>query len=164
MGEPRIGTSGWQYDHWKSTFFGVGAIVAGSLFAFRPLSLGYFAPWWWALGYGVALGTNSFVPTIPGKLAPRIDILWQHIGAREILAYFVALAVALPEVSESVAARAAFVAGVALSSLSWQTILAAVGATLHARLSTRVERTASAVGGIIVVALAARIAADALGL
>lgn len=67
--------------------FGVGAVVAGSLFAFGPVSLGYFAPWWWALGYGVALGTNSFVLTVPGKLAPRFDILWQHIGAREILAY-----------------------------------------------------------------------------
>ncbi len=76
---------------------GVGAIVAGSLFAFGPLSLGYFAPWWWALGYGVALGTNSFVLTVPGKLAPRIDILWQHIGAREILAY-VLVAAALSNV------------------------------------------------------------------
>ncbi len=72
--------------------FGVGAIVIGSLFAFGPLSLGYFAPWWWALGYGVALGTNSFVLTVPGKLAPRIDILWQHIGAREILAYLLVAA------------------------------------------------------------------------
>src|SRR5262249_2970639 len=62
-------------------------IVVGSLFAIGPISLGYFAPWWWALGYGVALGTNSFVLTVPGKLAPNIDILWQHIGAREILAY-----------------------------------------------------------------------------
>ena len=67
--------------------FGVGAIVAASLFAIGPVSLGYFAPWWWALGYGVALGTNSFVVTVPGKIAPRIDILWQHIGAPEILAY-----------------------------------------------------------------------------
>jgi hypothetical protein len=67
--------------------FGVGAIVLASLFALGPLSLGYLAPWWWALGYGVALGTNSFVLTVPGKIAPRIDILWQHIGAREILAY-----------------------------------------------------------------------------
>ncbi len=72
--------------------FGVGAIVLSSLFAFGPLSLGYLAPWWWALGYGVALGTNSFVLTVPGKLAPRIDILWQHIGAREILAYLLVAA------------------------------------------------------------------------
>ena len=67
--------------------FGVGAIVASSLVAIGPISLGYFAPWWWALGYGVALGTNSFVLTVPGKLAPNLGILWQHIGAREILAY-----------------------------------------------------------------------------
>jgi hypothetical protein len=67
--------------------FGVGAIVVGSLFAIGPVSLGYFAPWWWALGYGVALGTNSFVVTVPGKIAPNLSILWQHIGAPEILSY-----------------------------------------------------------------------------
>lgn len=72
--------------------FGVGAIVVGSFFAIGRVSLGYFAPWWWALGYGVALGTNSFVLTVPGKLAPRLDILWQHIGAREILAYLLVAA------------------------------------------------------------------------
>lgn len=72
--------------------FGVGAIVAGSFFAIGRVSLGYFAPWWWALGYGLALGTNSFVLTVPGKLAPRFDILWQHIGAREILAYLLVAA------------------------------------------------------------------------
>ena len=72
--------------------FGVGAIVAGSFFAIGPISLGYFAPWWWALGYGVALGTNSFVVTVPGKIAPRLDILWQHIGAPEILAYILVAA------------------------------------------------------------------------
>jgi hypothetical protein len=67
--------------------FGVGSIVVGSFFAIGPLSVGYFAPWWWALGYGVALGTNSFVITVPGKIAPRIDVLWEHIGAPEILGY-----------------------------------------------------------------------------
>ena len=72
--------------------FGVGSIVIGSFFAIGPLSLGYFAPWWWALGYGVALGTNSFVVTVPGKIAPRIDILWEHIGAPEILGYLLVAA------------------------------------------------------------------------
>src|SRR5438105_15717393 len=72
--------------------FGVGAIVAGSLFAIGPISLGYFAPWWWSLGYGVALGTNSFVVTVPGKIAPRIDILWQHTGPPQILAYILVAA------------------------------------------------------------------------
>ena len=82
---------------WWNLLFGVGAIAVGSLFAIGRISLGYFAPWWWALGYGVALGTNSFVLTVPGKLAPRLDILWQHIGAREILAYIL-VAVALSNI------------------------------------------------------------------
>jgi hypothetical protein len=85
---PSLGLTIFQWN----LVFGVGAIVVGSLFAIGPISLGYFAPWWWALGYGVALGTNSFVLTVPGKVAPRIDILWQHIGAREILAYLLVAA------------------------------------------------------------------------
>lgn len=72
---------------WWNLAFGVGSIVVGSMFAIGRVSLGYFAPWWWALGYGVALGTNSFVLTVPGKLAPDPTVLWQHIGGREILAY-----------------------------------------------------------------------------
>ena len=72
--------------------FGVGAVIVGSFFALGPISLGYFAPWWWALGYGVALGTNSFVISVPGKIAPRIDVLWNHIGAPEMLAYLLVAA------------------------------------------------------------------------
>jgi len=75
-----------------NVLFGVGSIVAGSLFAFGRISLGYLAPWWWALGYGVALGTNSFVLTVPGKIPPSLDIVWQHIGARELLAYLLVAA------------------------------------------------------------------------
>lgn len=72
--------------------FGVGAIVIGSLVGVGRLSLGYFAPWWWAVAYGIALGTNSFVLTIPGKYAPSLDVLWSHIGGREILAYLLVAA------------------------------------------------------------------------
>lgn len=75
-----------------NVIFGVGAIVLGSMFAIGRISLGYLAPWWWALGYGVALGTNSFVLTVPGKLAPDPSVLWQHIGGREILAYILVAA------------------------------------------------------------------------
>lgn len=74
-------------------FFGVGAIVIGSMVGIGRISLGYFAPWWWAVGYGIALGTNSFVITVPGvKYAPQLDILWSHIGGREILAYLLVAA------------------------------------------------------------------------
>lgn len=85
---PSLGATIFQWN----LLFGMGAIVLGSLFAIGKLSLGYIAPWWWAIGYGVALGTNSFVLTVPGKLAPRLDIFWQHIGAREILAYLLVAA------------------------------------------------------------------------
>ncbi len=43
----------------------------------------------WTLSY---LIVGEGVLTVPGKLAPRIDILWQHIGAREILAYLLVAA------------------------------------------------------------------------
>jgi hypothetical protein len=72
--------------------FGIGMIVSASFFAIGRMSLGYIAPWWWAIGYGVALGTNSFVVTTPGKIAPRVDVLWQHIGAPEVLAYLLVAA------------------------------------------------------------------------
>lgn len=85
---PGLGLAIFQWN----LLFGVGAIVIGSFFAIGRISLGYFAPWWWALGYGVALGTNSFVITVPGKIPPRIDILWQHIGAPEMLAYLLVAA------------------------------------------------------------------------
>jgi hypothetical protein len=77
--------------------FGVGAIAVGSLVGLGRLSLGYLAPWWWAVAYGIALGTNSFVLTVPGKYAPSLDVLWSHIGGREILAYLL-IAAALANV------------------------------------------------------------------
>jgi hypothetical protein len=85
---PSLGATIFQWN----LLFGMGAIALSSLFAVGKLSLGYVAPWWWAIGYGVALGTNSFVLTEPGKLAPDLSIVWQHIGAREILAYLLVAA------------------------------------------------------------------------
>ena len=50
--------------------FGVGAIVAGSFFAIGPISLGYFAPWWWSLGYGGTTTANEL--HIPVRT--RVDV------------------------------------------------------------------------------------------
>jgi arginine exporter protein ArgO len=72
--------------------------------------------------------------------------------------YFVTLAIALPGVSADLASRAAFVVGAFLASLSWQEVLAVVGAMLHGRLSPRVQRITAAVSSLIILALAARIA------
>jgi threonine/homoserine/homoserine lactone efflux protein len=78
------------------------------------------------------------------------------------VAYFVTLAVGLPEIAQDAPSRVAFAFGAALSSLSWQTLLAAVGAALHARLSRRVELATALLSSAILVAFALKIALDAL--
>jgi threonine/homoserine/homoserine lactone efflux protein len=50
-------------------------------------------------------------------------------------------------------ARAAFVAGFALASLSWQTLLAAFGAATHRFLPPRIQSVVSAIGNLLVAAL-----------
>jgi threonine/homoserine/homoserine lactone efflux protein len=72
--------------------------------------------------------------------------------------YFVTLAIALPGVSADLAARAAFVVGAFLASLSWQEVLAIVGALLHGRLTPRLQRTTAVVSSLIILGLAARVA------
>jgi threonine/homoserine/homoserine lactone efflux protein len=71
--------------------------------------------------------------------------------------YFVSLALALPDVSQDAATRAAFVAGAVLSSLSWQQLLAVVGGVLHGRLTPPLQRVTSIVSAVIIAGLAVRI-------
>jgi threonine/homoserine/homoserine lactone efflux protein len=71
--------------------------------------------------------------------------------------YFVSLVVALPEISSDFAPRAAFVAGAFLASLSWQQLLAVIGALLHGRLSERAQRITAAASGVIILVLAVRV-------
>jgi threonine/homoserine/homoserine lactone efflux protein len=75
--------------------------------------------------------------------------------------YFVSLAIALPEIASDLGARAAFVVGAFLASLSWQELLAVASALLHGRLTPRVQRLTAVVSGVIILALAARIAVGA---
>jgi threonine/homoserine/homoserine lactone efflux protein len=72
--------------------------------------------------------------------------------------YFVSLAVALPEVSADAGSRAAFVAGAVLASLSWQELLAFAASRLHGRLTAGIQRVTAIVSGVIILALALRIA------
>ncbi len=72
--------------------------------------------------------------------------------------YFVTLAIALPGVSADLAGRAAFVVGAFLASLSWQEVLAVVGAMLHGRLTPRLQRITAVVSSLIILALAVRVA------
>src|SRR2546428_473288 len=71
--------------------------------------------------------------------------------------YFASLSVGLPTISAEPAARAAFVAGAALASLSWQWLLAAAGSALHGRLPPRLRLATSVLSAVIIGGLALKI-------
>ena len=75
--------------------------------------------------------------------------------------YFATLAVGLPNIASDLAARAVFVVGAALASLSWQWLLAASGSALHGRVPPRLGRITAVASSAIIGALALKIAIDA---
>ena len=72
--------------------------------------------------------------------------------------YFAALVVGLPAVSGGTAERIVFAAGAFIASISWQSLLAVVGAVVHRRLPPSARLYTSLAGNLIVLALAANIA------
>jgi arginine exporter protein ArgO len=76
--------------------------------------------------------------------------------------YFAALILGLTATGAGPLEKAAFVSGAFLASLSWQTLLAAVGAFLHRRLSLRLRAGVILLGNAIILAFAAVIAAGLL--
>ena len=69
------------------------ALIVSSFFRLGRVPLAYLAPWAWFALYGIALGTNSFAITTPGlRIAPQLEIAWQHVGLRELSAYLLAAA------------------------------------------------------------------------
>lgn len=112
----------------------------------------------------------------PGRTDMTLESADQRSAARTYLlflgltllnpatvAYFVTLAVGLPGIAQDAGSRIVFAVGAALGSLSWQTLLAAIGAALHARLTPRIELATALLSSAILVVFALRIAADALG-
>jgi threonine/homoserine/homoserine lactone efflux protein len=77
--------------------------------------------------------------------------------------YFGALVMALPFL-EGVAERAAFVSAVFVASLSWQSLLASVGAALGRGPGHRLRVPSIVVGNLVILALAVTILADAAGI
>ena len=73
--------------------------------------------------------------------------------------YFAALILGLAATGAEPSQKAAFVAGAFLASLSWQTLLAAVGALLHRRLSPSLRAGVILLGNAIILGFAAVIAA-----
>jgi threonine/homoserine/homoserine lactone efflux protein len=76
--------------------------------------------------------------------------------------YFASLAVGLPTISAEPAARALFVAGAGLASLSWQWLLAGAGSALHGRMPGRAGVLTRYASSAIIALLALKIAADAV--
>ena len=76
--------------------------------------------------------------------------------------YYASLAIGLPAISGELAARALFVAGAALASLSWQWLLAGAGSALHGRVPPSLGVATGIVSSAIIAVLALKIVADAL--
>jgi arginine exporter protein ArgO len=68
--------------------------------------------------------------------------------------YFAALILGRPELGETPTERAAFVAGAALASTSWQLLLAFLGALAHQRLSWKAQLGISLLGNAVVAGFA----------
>ncbi len=123
-----------------------------------------------ALGYLAVRGlmrlgcADSSLDSGDGRSAPRTYLLFVGLTLLNpaTVAYFVTLAVGLPAIAQDLGARLAFAVGAALASLSWQTLLAAIGAALHARLTPRIELATALLSSAILVAFALKIASDAV--
>lgn len=74
--------------------------------------------------------------------------------------YFAALILGLTATGDGIGEKAAFVSGAFLASLSWQTLLAAVGAFLHRRLPPVARTVVIVVGNGIILAFAVVIAVN----
>ncbi|MEP6695199.1 MAG: hypothetical protein ABJB39_11210, partial [Chloroflexota bacterium] len=78
------------------------------------------------------------------------------------VAYFVTLAIGLPQIAQDAGARLAFAVGASLGSLTWQWLLAGFGAALHGRMSPRLELVTTVLSAVILIGFALKIASDAL--
>jgi threonine/homoserine/homoserine lactone efflux protein len=74
--------------------------------------------------------------------------------------YFAALILALPDLGDGAVERVAFVLGAFVASLSWQTVLAALGAVAHQRLPARFQVALSLVGNLAICGFAIALASS----
>lgn len=76
--------------------------------------------------------------------------------------YFIALGGVLGSTTSGLGAKAAFVAGTGIASISWQMGLAGVGAIMHRAISARTARTLGIVASAVVMVLGAAVIVRAL--
>jgi threonine/homoserine/homoserine lactone efflux protein len=103
-------------------------------------------------------GAGRSDPLPASRLGTYLRLLGLTLLNPATVVYFAALILALPAVGTEPAERMAFVAGVFISSLSWQELLAAVGAVAHRRLPPAAQVAASVSGNLVVLGFAAAIA------
>lgn len=67
---------------------GMGSIIFWNHFRIGRVPAGY-VPLFWAVLYGVLLGTNSFDVSAGGKIAPTLAVVWTRSGVFEVTANLV---------------------------------------------------------------------------
>ena len=111
------------------------------------------------------LGRTDMALDTPGEARSAARTYVLFIGLTLLnpatVAYFVTLAVGLPQIAQDAASRIAFAVGASLSSLSWQTLLAGIGSALHTRLTPRIEFVTALLSSAILIGFAVKIAIDA---
>src|SRR6202158_3952527 len=146
----------------------VGGAVTGALTAvLLPMRLAAAAALMYlAVRAVLRLGRTDMALETPGeeRSVARTYVLFIGLTALNpaTVAYFVTLAVGLPQIAQDAGSRLAFAVGASLSSLSWQSLLAAIRAALHTRLTPRIELATTLVSSAILAAFALKIASDAL--
>lgn len=100
-------------------------------------------------------------PSVPatGIVRTYIRFVGLTILNPATITYFVALIVGLDRGDASAADKALFVAGAFLASLSWQELLAALGAFLHKRIPESLRWVFGAIGALVVAGFAVRLIA-----
>jgi len=105
---------------------------------------------------GEATGRSERLPS--GLLATYLRLLGLTLLNPATIVYFAALIVGLPLIGAEPANRAAFASGAFLASLSWQMLLAALGALAHRRMPPRAQLAASLIGNLVILGFAAIVA------
>jgi threonine/homoserine/homoserine lactone efflux protein len=108
--------------------------------------------------------TRAAAPQPTGSVrATYLRFLGLTILNPATIVYFAALILGLGDFGSGPVQRAAFVAGAFLASLSWQTLLAVVGAVGHRRLPARLQEAFGIVGNLVIIGFALGIATSLRG-
>lgn len=114
---------------------------------------------------GVGAEPGAVVP--PGAAGPGASATYARFVGLTLLnpatvVYFAALVLALPSLDAEPLSRPAFVVGAFLASVSWQTVLAAVGAVAHHRLPAGFQVGISLLGNLMICGFAVALAKSLL--